>query len=155
MTYTPQGLYEAGRAHALSSNLLYNGALERAGDDGHPDPTQFAFNGTYSLSVYFLACLGLELYLKAAFVHYSGDGSDSALKGIGHNLVRALDAAEQAGFHSQAPNLREIVEYLREPHLSESFRYKVPENMELPEVADVIGAIQVIDDELEPLLFPK
>jgi hypothetical protein len=150
-----RSLYESARAHALSCNLLYVAALNRAVEEDHPDPDRFVFNGTYSLSIHFLMALGLEMYLKAAYVYHSGAESTKQLKKIGHDLVAALDATEQHGFHSIAPNLRQIVEILREPLLGEYFRYNIPTQMPLPSVAEVIGTIQVLDDELEPLLFPQ
>lgn len=139
----------------MSSILLHNASLERAVAEDHPDPDQFAFNGTYSLSVHYLVCLGLELYLKAAYVHHSGEGSHKALHAIGHDLVAALDAAEKHGFECQVENIREIADLLRLPHLKHYFRYNIPAEMPLPEVGGVIAAIQIIDDQLQPLLFPK
>lgn len=150
-----QGLFEAGRAHAMSSILLHNAAVQRAIDEEKPDPDKFAFNGTYSISIYYLVCIGLELYLKAAYVHYSGDGSHKALHAIGHDLIAALDEAEKHGFQSAVENLREIADLLRLPHLKHYFRYNTPTEVPLPEIAGVIAAIQIIDDELQPLLFPK
>lgn len=150
-----RSLFEAGRAHAMSSILLHNAAIARAIEDKNPDPEKFAFNGTYSISIYYLVCIGLELYLKAAYVHYSGDGSHKALHAIGHDLVAALDEAEKHGFKSTVENLHEIADLLRLPHLKHYFRYNTPAEVPLPEVAGVIAAIQIIDDELQPLLFPK
>ncbi|HVQ07417.1 MAG TPA: hypothetical protein VMS43_03175 [Allosphingosinicella sp.] len=149
-----RSLYKSARAHALACNLLYNAALEKAVDDDHPDPEASVFNGTYSLSIHYLIGLSLELYLKSAFVLHGGQADEKSLRAIGHKLVEALNAVEGRGFHSAAPNLREIAEHLNEPYSQHYFRYARPEQMALPDVPDVFQAFQALDDELNPLLFP-
>jgi hypothetical protein len=150
-----RSLYEGARAHALSGNLLYKAAMAKAADEGHPDPAASAFNGTYSLSIHYLIGLSLELYLKSAYVLHGGAADDKSLRAIGHNLIEALNAVESQGFHSQAPNLREIAEHLNEPFSQHYFRYQRPEQMPLPDVPDVYAAFQSLDDELQLLLFPE
>ena len=145
-----QSLYETARAHALSSDLLYQASLQYALDHNKPDPDQFAFNGTFSLSIFYLIGLGLELFLKAAIALHDKDADLKFLKNeIGHDLVKALDAAEARGFAPEAPNLRAITENLREPYLMHHFRYERPEQMPLPDIAQVIEMFAVLDEEYE------
>jgi hypothetical protein len=148
-----KGLQESGRAHALSSQLLYVSAMGHAEEHGMEDPEQFAFNGTYSLSIHYLVGLGLELMLKSAYVAHGGEADDGHLRReIGHDVLRALNVAEERGFVSEAPYLREIVELLREPYKAHYFRYSRPEQIPLPEYGQVIELFTVLDAELDTLL---
>lgn len=149
-----RGLFESARGHALSGELLYKAALAKAEEDGRPDPAQWAFSGPYSISIHYLIGLSLELLLKTAYVLHDGGADDKSLKALGHKLVEALDAVEERGFHSQAPNLREIAEHLNGPYSLHHFRYLQPAQMALPDVPDVYAAFQVLTDELHPLIFP-
>jgi hypothetical protein len=148
-------LFESARGHALSGNLLYNAALAKAEAEEQPDPAQWAFSGPYSISIHYLIGLSLELLLKTAYVLHGGGADDNSLKALGHKLVGALNTVEGLGFHSAAPNLREIVELLNEPYAQHHFRYFQPEQMPLPDVPDVYAALQVLTDELHPLVFPE
>ncbi len=65
-------LYVTGRAHALAAQGLHRVALDFAHENALADPDHCAFNGTYSLSIFYLIGLGLELLLKAAYVHHGG-----------------------------------------------------------------------------------
>jgi hypothetical protein len=149
-----RGLFESARGHALAGELLYKGALAKAQEDGNPDPAQFAFSGPYSISIHYLIGLSLELLLKTAYVLHGGGADDKSLRAIGHKLVEALDEVEKLGFHSQAPNLREIAEHLNDHYAQHHFRYQQPAEMALPDVPDVYAAFQVLTDELHPLVFP-
>lgn len=140
----------------LSAGLLHEAATKFATENGIPNPERYAFNGTFSLSLYYLVGLGFELYLKAAYIQHGGDADERHLKwDIGHDVVAALDRAEARGFQSKAPNLREIVEYLREPLLNHSFRYTHPDKMPLPDPIQVLTAAEVLDNELRPLFWPE
>ncbi len=108
-------LFETGRSHALASDLLYRSALIEGAERNIADPEHFAFNGTYSLSTHYLLGLGLELMLKAAIVAWGGQADEKTLRDIGHDLIKAVDAAEKAGFNTAAPNLRHVLEVLNEP----------------------------------------
>ena len=147
-------LFESARGHAQSGNLLYNAAFAKAEDEGRPDPAQWAFSGPYSISIHYLIGLSLELLLKTAYVLHGGGADDKSLRALGHRLVDTLDTVEGLGFHSQAPNLREIAEHLNEPYAQHHFRYFQPAKMPLPDVPVVYAAFQVLTDELHPLVFP-
>ena len=145
-------LYETGRAHALAADRLFHAAL----DDGQlmspDDPELFAFNGTYSLSTHYLIGLGLELMLKGAYVAHGGSPSDDDLRKIGHDLVLALDMAEERGFRSKAANLRELVQLMVEPYKQHWFRYKRPSEIPLPAYEGVHAVLVTLDGELEAIL---
>jgi len=139
-------LYTLGRAHALSGNHLYAAALDYAVDEGIPDPDHFAFNGTFSLSTYYLLGLGIELLLKAAYVASGGQHDDKHLRNaIGHDLKVALEHARNQGFESAAPRLADIIEVLNEPYTKHFFRYSRPEAMGLPVVPEIVEALGFVD----------
>jgi hypothetical protein len=148
-------LFETGRSHALSSDLLYRSSLiEGEYRDDVLDPERFAFNGTYSLSTHYLLGLGLELMLKAAIVGWGSPADEKSLKAIGHDLLGALDAAEAAGFVSNAPKLRDILGVLQEPFKQHWLRYQRPENFLLPgDFTEVVAALEVLDEELRARLW--
>lgn len=148
-----QQLYEVGRAHALSGNHLYGFALEYAKRHDIEDAEKFAFNGTFSLSTYYLLGLGIELLLKAAYVALGGDPADKHLRAaIGHDLRKAWDRAVGLGFESKAPRLEGIVDTLSEPYKMHFFRYQHPEQMGLPLVTEVVEALEVLDAEVQALI---
>jgi hypothetical protein len=149
-------LFATGRSHALSAALLHRSSRE----EGHrlklEDPDLFAFNGTYSLSLHYLLGLGLELMLKAAVAHHERLADERGLREIGHDLVQALDRAEEAGFRSDAPRLREMVEVLSEPFKAHWFRYDRPESFALPgEFSQVLEMLCVLDNELQAMLWTE
>ncbi|HYI47615.1 MAG TPA: hypothetical protein VEX35_04040 [Allosphingosinicella sp.] len=147
-----QRLYETGRAHALASDRLYRPAMDDGKERSPENPELFAFNGTYSLSIHYLIGLGLELMLKAAYVACGGSPDDKHLsREIGHDLVRAFELANERGFQSDAPRLREIAEHLNEPYKAHYFRYDRPNEFPLPDFTQMIEAMEVLDRELEAL----
>jgi hypothetical protein len=150
-------LFETGRSHALAADLLYRSALiEGDGRADVTDPEHFAFNGTYSLSIYYLLGLGLELMLKAAIVAWGGPSDEKSLRALGHDLTGALDAAEATGFVSQAPHLRDILSVMQEPFKQHWFRYGRPDNFTLPgDFAQVVALLEVLDAELRARLWRK
>ena len=148
---TARTLFESGRSHALSSDLLYRAAIDEGDRRNVADPELFAFNGPYSLSINALLGLGLELMLKAAILASDIDVNDEFLrKEIGHDLIKALDKAEDVGFRSQAPNLRQIVEVMHPPYKAHWFRYERPEQFELPgDFVQIVEALKTLDEELQ------
>ena len=150
---TAEALYTLGRAHSLAGNHLFAKALDYADEQDLPDPDQFAFNGTFSLSTYYLLGLGIELLLKAAYVASGGESDDKHLQdAIGHDLQAALNRAREMGFKTNAPKLNGIVETLREPYKRHFFRYAKPAKMGLPIVPEVVEALVVLDQEVEALI---
>jgi hypothetical protein len=146
-------LFETGRSHALSSNLLYRSAIIDGKDRGIEDPEHFAFNGPYSLSINYLLGLGLELMLKAAIVAWGGPSDDKSLKEIGHDLIKALNSAEAAGFHSTAPHLRDIVNVLQAPFREHWLRYGRPDEFLLPaDFSQLVSTLELLDDEIRARL---
>ncbi|WP_155644925.1 hypothetical protein [Erythrobacter donghaensis] len=149
-----EALYNLGRAHALSGNHLYAKALDYALEQELPDPDHFAFNGTFSLSTYYLLCLGTELLLKAAYVASGGNHEDKHLRNaIGHDLKSALEHAHEQGFASAAPRLHDIIDVLNEPYTRHFFRYSSPQTMGLPALPEFVEALVVLEQEVEALLL--
>lgn len=148
-------LYTSGRSHGMGANRLWAKALEEGMEVGHDDIDLFAFNGPFSLSINHLAGLSLELLLKAAYVATGGPADDKHLRNeIGHDLQRALDLAEERGFRSRAPHLREIVERMSEPYDKHWFRYDRPNQFLLPDFGQINEALVVLEEEVEALCAP-
>ena len=147
-------LFQSGRSHALSSELLFRAALsEGKARDDVEDPEKFAFNGSYSLSVNYLLGLGIELMLKAALVQCGYPSDDRSLRALGHDLVRILDEAEEVGFHSEAPRLRDLVTVLNAPYKQHWLRYDRPEQFPLPgDFQQVAETLAELDDELRLMI---
>lgn len=142
-------LFESGRSHALAATLLFDSSKEYARREGIEDAEKFAFNGTFSLSVHYLIGLGFELMLKAAYLHRGGNADSKHLRNeIGHDLIKALDLAESVGFQPHVENLREILEYLRDPYLRHFFRYSRPSEVPLPEVQVISEVFAILDQQL-------
>jgi hypothetical protein len=145
-----QHLYQTGRAHALSSQQLYEASMQYAQDHDLADPDHFAFNGTFSLSVFYLLGLGLELFLKAAIILNDESTDPKFLSNvIRHNLLLALDTAEEKGFESHAPRLRAITEQMSEPYAQHHFRYERPELLSLFDIAEAFEMFVILDGEFE------
>lgn len=148
-------LLEAGRAHALSSDLLYRASIDEA-HRREVDPELFAFNGPHSLSVHYLLGLGLELMLKAALVELDPDTDDRRLRSIGHDLLAAWEAAQAAGFVSTAEQLQAILEVMNEPYKAHWFRYGRPDAFALPgDFAQVVDTLETLDAELRALVWTE
>lgn len=147
-------LCHTGRSHAAASCLLYRATVEHAVDEGIEDTVSYAFNGPNSLSIQYLLGLGLELMLKSAIVAWDSNVDAKYLQNkVGHDLVGALDEAEKRGFASDAPNLREILEVLREPYKQHWFRYERPEQFQLPADFDqIVETLTVLEEALQAKL---
>ena len=142
-------LFETGRAHAMAAAHLFESSIQFAKTNGVDDPELFAFNGTFSLSVHYLMGLGAELMLKAAYIGHGGDPNPKHLRtDIGHDLIKALDHAEEMGFEPSVENLREILEHLREPYLMHFFRYDRPDKIVLPDIPVVIEMFAALDEQI-------
>ena len=85
---------------------------------------------------------------------WGGPSDDKSLREIGHDLIKALDLAEAAGFNSAAPNLRDILNVLHEPFKQHWFRYGRPDEFGLPgDFAQVVATLEVLDEELRARLL--
>lgn len=148
-------LWNMGGGHALGADAVVRRAQSWAMEIGAEDAELAVFNGKYSASIYLLLGYGFELLLKAAFVFHGGDPNRLGVRGIGHDLEAALNAAEEHGFHSTAPNLREIIHLLREPHREHHFRYGGLDEFPVPANVDVVVAsLQHLAMELQLVLYP-
>jgi hypothetical protein len=149
-----RSLFESGRGHALSADLLYRASIEEGRRREVADPDLFAFNGPYSLSVNYLLGLGLELMLKASLAKQDPSTDDRRLRGIGHDLLAAFDAAQQAGFTSSAQHLRAILEVMNEPYKAHWFRYDRPAEIPLPgDFSQIVETLEILDAELASMLW--
>jgi len=145
-----------GGGHVIGAEAVIRRAHEWAKEIGAEDPEKAVFNGKYSASIYLLLGYGLELLLKAAFVAHGGDPKELGSRGIGHDLKAALKAAEERGFRSNAPHLREIVELLQLPHREHQFRYGGMDEFPMPAAVDeVLANLNELASELQFLLYPQ
>jgi hypothetical protein len=149
-------LWTFGGAHSHGAEAVVVRAYEWATEIGANDPEEAVFNGQYSAPIYLLLGYGFELLLKSAFVAHGGDTNQLGNRGIGHDLTSALQAAEQQGFRSDAPNLHEIINLLHEPHLAHQFRYGGMDNFPLPaNLKEVVSRLHDLAAELQELLYPR
>jgi hypothetical protein len=149
-------LWNMGGGHALGAEAVVCRAKEWAREIGTKDPEKAVFNGKYSASIYLLLGYSFELLLKAAFVAHGGDQRKLGAKGIGHDLGEALNAAEESGFRSGAPQLREIVDLLQSPHREHHFRYGGMNEFPLPaNLDDVVASLHHLASEIQELLYPE
>ena len=151
-----RNLWHMGGGHAIGAEAVVHRAQDWAREIEAEDPQKAVFNGKYSASIYLLLGYSLELLLKAAFVAHGGDPNQLGVRGIGHDLGAALKAAEELGFRSGAPHLREIVELLQSPHSEHQFRYGGKDEFPLPaNVDEVVGSLNHLASEVQELLYPE
>jgi len=143
-------LYQVGRAHALSSFQLYQTASRYAEEHGLEHQESFAFNGTFSLSTYYLMGLGLELMLKAAVCSVEPEVSPKQLKHLGHDLLVLVNRVEETGFEHDMVAVRRLAEIMQQPYLSHWLRYEDPEQFALPADLDQVQeTFRLFDEALE------
>lgn len=148
-------LWNMGGGHVLGAEAVVRRAQDWAREIQAEDPEKAIFNGKYSASIYLLLGYAFELLLKAAFVAHEGDPGQLGVRGIGHDLGKALTSAQERGFQSAAPNLVEIVDLLRMPHLQHQFRYGGMDNFPLPANVDaIVASLNHLAAELQALLYP-
>lgn len=148
-------LWTMGGGHALGAEAVVRTAQQWAQEIQADDPEKAIFNGKYSASIYLLLGYGYELLLKSAYIAHGGDRRKIGNGGFGHDLRAALDAAEELGFRSAAPNLREIIELLQIPHDKHHFRYGGMDQFPLPaNVEAVVASLHHLASELQLLLYP-
>ena len=148
-------LWTMGGGHALGAEAVVNRAYQWAEEINADEPEIAVFNGKYSAAIYLLLGYALELLIKSAYIAHGGEQRELN-RVLGHDLSAALDAAELRGFQSDAPNLREIVHLLREPHLAHQFRYGGMDQFPLPANLDeVIASLHHLAFELQMLLYPE
>lgn len=151
-----RNLWSMGGGHAIGAEAVVRRAQDWAREIETEDAEKAVFNGKYSASIYLLLGYAFELLLKAAFVAQGGNPKLLGPRGIGHDLSAALDAAEEHGFCSSAPHLREIIELLKPPHLEHQFRYGGMNGFPLPaNVDEVLANLNHLAAELQALLYPE
>ncbi|KHL24988.1 hypothetical protein PK98_14190 [Croceibacterium mercuriale] len=147
-------LWHMGASHALAAAAVARRAQEWAEVSGAENPEIAVTNGRYSPSIFLLIGYSLEILLKTACIAHGSDPKE--LRDIGHDLEAALTSAERLGFCSSAPQLRKIVELLRQPHREHHFRYSGMDDFPLPaDVDEVLGNLNHLAWELEVMLFPQ
>lgn len=108
-------LFAAARSYFLAARTLLNQS------DGLPASVAMPF--------YFLSGFAIELALKAVVFRVSA--SEPNLRRIGHDLTKALKAAEMVGLTSADPDLFKMVQRMSVVHKELTFRY-------VPDVEHVI-----------------
>ncbi|QLC24623.1 hypothetical protein HFP57_05985 [Parasphingopyxis algicola] len=141
-------LWTRGAGHVLGVQALVDAASESAIADGASDVSQMTFNGRHSASIHLLVGFAFELLLKTAFLLHGGNSKDLGPSCIGHDLLTALDKAEEVGFQSNCANLRWFVENLREPHKKHWFRYGGPDSVTMPAIELTLPALDALAREV-------
>lgn len=145
-------LWTRGAGHLIGAKALAATAREDAMRTAANDVEQTVFNGKYSASIHLLIGFAFELLLKSAFILNGGNARELSVRGIGHDLLLALDKAEGVGFTSSDPRLRLIAERLRESHLSHQFRYGGLDKFHMPELSVTLLVLETLIVEIRQSL---
>lgn len=140
-------LWTRSAGHALSAKVLLEEARLHAKESGAKDIDQAVFNGRYSASIHLLIGYAYELSLKAAFLLHGGQPQEMQRE-IGHDLVRALNKAEERGFKSAVDNLRWVIERIRDPHQTHQFRYGGRDTFEMAALESSFPRLEQLVNEV-------
>jgi hypothetical protein len=88
-------LFRRAFSFGLSADQLAHVAAAIAVERGDTNIEKSVFNGAHSPAIWFLTGFAFELFLKSAIVASGGSAKD--VKSIGHNLIKALEDAENRG----------------------------------------------------------
>lgn len=141
-------LWARGAGHVISAQALVRQAEKEALDRRADDVDRAIFSGKYSASIHLLIGFAFELLIKTAYLLHGGSPLKLGARGLGHDLVSALDEAEELGFTSPVANLRWIVEHLREPHHKHVFRYGGIDEFRMPALELTLPALEELVRDL-------
>ena len=144
-----------GGGHVIGAEALIERARDYVQEIDAADSEKIIFNGKYSASIHLLIGYAFELLLKTAYLAHGGDPAKLGNRGIGHDLIAALNEAEAVGFRSEVITLRWIVEHVRAPHLVHQFRYGGMGTIEMPDLNLTLEAMNGLAYELRPLVYPN
>jgi hypothetical protein len=133
-------LFFAGGAHARAAHAIATAAQA---------------NVHMAVPFYLLLGFAVETVLKAAYMHHGGE-MKKAKQEIGHDLPKALVAAEELGFVPQNQQIKWLVDTMADVHQNHTFRYLTGEG-ELC-VAQEDASLRIVDDliaQVGELLYPQ
>jgi HEPN domain-containing protein len=142
-------LWSKGKGHVFGALAIDEAARQYAAEHEIEDVDQFVFSGHFSASLHFLIGFAAELLIKAAYILHGGDPAYARKPGVGHDLIKLLDAAEAQGFVAPDANTRDILEYLREPHLHHQFRYGMEDEVPMPDLKHTFPALQALSNYVQ------
>jgi hypothetical protein len=145
-------LWSKGKGHLFGVLAIEEAARSYAIEHEIEDVDQFVFSGHFSASLHFLIGLAAELLTKAAFILHGGDPAYVRKPGVGHDLIKLIDAAEAQGFVAPDGNTRAVFELLREPHLHHQFRYGMEDEVPMPDLLHTIPALQTLSNYVQDAL---
>ena len=151
-------LFARAYSHCVSAQELAQVARLEAKAIKFPDVERAVYNGRHSPSIHLLTGYAFELLLKVAYLAHGGDVQMLTRrngKGIGHDLVRALDYAEAAGFVSSVEKLRWTVEHLNPMHEQHRFRYGGSDYVEMPSLEISFEVLGKLTTEIAPHTFVR
>ena len=93
-------LFRRAFSFSLSAIQLTHVATAIAVEREDADIERSVFNGAHSPAIWFLVGFAFELFLKSAIL--AKGGSVGEIKEIGHNLIKALEKAEENGLQLSA-----------------------------------------------------
>lgn len=135
----------------MAAEALRLTSIDAAQNEGAEDVEKVAFNGPLSPSLHLLIGYGFELNLKVVFLLLGGEEAELGTKRIGHDLIAALDAAEELGYVSIVPDIRWTLEKLRASHLSHHWRYGGNPTITIPSLEMTIPRLQQLTREVKHL----
>ena len=141
-----EDLWHRGWGHAKAARALAAYSKAEAIDSGVDDIEHYLFNGPQSPSMHLLVGFSFELLLKVAML--LNGASTKSVRSVGHDLRKALNKAEQLGFVSRTPQLRFVVEGLREMHFKHHFRYGGAETVSMPGLKISLAVLETLSLQL-------
>jgi hypothetical protein len=141
---TAETLWTRGAGHLVGVRVLIGVALEEYGTS--EEGKQLIFNGQYSPAIHLLIGFSFELLLKAAFL--AAGGHADQVEAFKHDLKRALNEAETAGFVFSHPKTRWVVERLHDSHMNHAFRYGWLTQLAMPQLEDSLPVLESLAEEV-------
>ena len=146
-----EDLWHRGWGHVTAAKILAQYSKAEGQAKQVADPDHYTFNGPQSPSLHLLIGYGMELLLKVAVLLHGGREGDT--KAAGHDLVKALDRAEDLGFRCSTPQVRFVAENLREMHLNHRFRYGGADQVTMPSLPISLSVLDALVIQLGEAIY--
>lgn len=146
-----EDLWHRGWGHVTAAKILAQYSKAEGQAKQVADPDHYTFNGPQSPSLHLLIGYGMELLLKVAVLLHGGREADT--RAAGHDLIKALDRAEELGFRCRTPQVRFAAENLREMHLNHHFRYGGADQVTMPGLGVSLSVLDALVMQLGEAIY--